>query len=249
MWRSVVEQLFPGWVYHPAADQEGYFDSYRQAVNELNNPGGVQNGYAPALLAVSERIYDSEVSRRESINARCAALLSTGGILGALVVAAGQLGLAQKKGSYGTAALIVLVLFIVSLLYIGASIVMALAVQGSRQGSIVDPTDLPPKGGNELNTDPYALRLAKVHLTYTIQNYASNNALKFKLVSGQRCLRNGIIAIIIAGILSPLALHSEGSGPVRSQSPNTKTSLHAGTRPFCSAVDVRSASSGQGPAR
>ena len=66
MWRSVVEQLFPGWVYHPAADQEGYFDSYRQAVNELNNPGGVQNGYAPALLAVSERIYDSEVSRREA---------------------------------------------------------------------------------------------------------------------------------------------------------------------------------------
>jgi hypothetical protein len=247
MWRSVTDQLFPGWTYHPAADQKGYFDDYRQAVSELNNPGAAQNGYARTLLAVSERIYDGEVSRRESLNARCAALLSTGGILGALVVAAGQLGLAQKKGSYGTAALIVLALFIVSLLYIGASIVMALAVQGSRQGSIVDPTDLPPNGENELNTDPYSLRLSKVHLTYTIQNYVSNNSLKFKLVSGQRCLRNGIIAIIIAGILSPLALHSEGSNPVRSQSPNTKTSLHAGTRSCCSAVGIHPASSG--PAR
>jgi hypothetical protein len=229
MWRSVIEQLIPGWTYHPEPDQEGFFDSYRQAVKELDNPGAAHDGYAPTLLAVSERIYDGETSRRESINTRCAALLSTGGILGALVVAAGQLGIGQKKGSYGIAALIVLALFVASLVYIGLSIVLALIVQGSRQGSIIDPTDLPPKGGNELNADPYALRLAKVHLIYTIQNYSSNNSLKFKLVSGQRYLRNGIIAIIIAGILSPLALHSQSSSPARSPSRSAKTSLQAGT--------------------
>jgi hypothetical protein len=204
-WQDVRDQVIPGWTYHPAADQQGYFDSYRAAVNQLNDPGPEENGYSATLLAVSERIYDGEITRRESINTRCGVLLGTGGILGTLVVAAGQLGLAQKKGSFGPATWVVLALFIASLLYIGASITLALLVQGDRQGSIVDPTDLPPA---DMAANKYSVVMARVHLKYTIWNYQTNNAVKYRLESAQRYLRNGIICIIAAGILSPWALHS-----------------------------------------
>jgi hypothetical protein len=218
MLEKLTEQLLPPWKYRPDTDQQGFFDGYKQAVSSLSDPGPAQDGYSTTLLGASQRIYDSEVARRESINTRCGAVLSTGGILGTLVVAAGQLGLAQKKGPFDVAAWATLALFIVSLLYIGTSITMALAVQGARQGSAADPTDLPPDSAEETKAGVYSIRMAKVYLRYTIANYELNNILKSRLHSGQRCLRNGIIAIIVAGMLSPVALR-EGTTSASSSPP------------------------------
>ena len=64
------------------------------------------------------------------------------------------------------------------------------------------PEDL-SAGSGQQDVDDYCMRLAKRNLTYTVLNYEVNNRLKFQLHSAQRCLRNGIIAIIIAGGLSP----------------------------------------------
>jgi hypothetical protein len=232
-WQSLARQLAPELTHQLDADQQAFFDRYRLAVDQLDNPGPAQDSYSTALLDASQRIYDGEVARRESINTRCGALLATGGILGTLVVAAGQLGLAQKKGDFNVATWVVFGLFLLSLAYIGVAIVMALAVQGDRQGSVIDPSDLPPGSPNEMRANYYHLRLARAYLRYTIANYEQNNALKSRLLSGQRYLRNGIIAIIIAGMLSPLALRGNQSAAEPShvtRTPHPRSTLHRPSR-------------------
>jgi hypothetical protein len=204
---SWIRQVFPGWNYPPRLEEQDkcYYDKYNDAIREIVRPKKGQGSYSPTVLGASQRMYDEEASRRESINTRCSAVLSTGGILGALFVAAGQLGLAQHKGSFGIATWLLLAVFIIALVYLGFSIGIALVVQGSQKGNVMDPTDISP-GGYSQDVDDYNITLAKRNLTYTVLNYAVNNLLKFQLNSAQRNLRNGIIAIIVAGILSPLAL-------------------------------------------
>lgn len=206
---SPIRQLLPGWRYpQELKDQDrSYFDGYNRAIDEIANSPSQQGNYSPAVLAASQRVYDGESSRRESINNRCGSVLSTGGILGALFVAAGQLGLTLKKGSFGAANWLQLAVFLIALVYLGISIAMALAVQGSEQGNVVDPGNI-GTGANQPNIDVYNIQLAREYLSYTVLNYEVNNRLKFQLHSAQRYLRNGIMAIIIAGMLSPLALHT-----------------------------------------
>lgn len=206
-----IRQLFPGWKYPTKLREQDktYFQRYSTDIQALK--GAVQNYEAcgPAVLAASQQIYDDELARRESINTRCSAVLSTGGILGALFVAAAQLGLTQEKGKFGVLAEFLLAAFIIALVYIGFSITMALAVQGQVKGSVVDPSNI--SGAEKANADRYNMELAIYLLNYTVANYGVNNDFKFKLNSAQRCLRNGIIAIIIAGILSPWTLRTAAS--------------------------------------
>jgi uncharacterized membrane protein (GlpM family) len=129
-------------------------------------------------------------------------VLSTAGILGALVVAAGQLGLIQQKGSFSLLALIIYIPFLLSLVYLGFSIAIALKVQGEMQGNVVGPADLTrsqPRAG----VNRYNVNMAKTNLLYAMANWYLNNNFKYRLISAQCYLRNGIIAIIIAGVLSP----------------------------------------------
>jgi ABC-type transport system involved in multi-copper enzyme maturation permease subunit len=168
--------------------------------------------YTPVLLAASERVYDAEEARRDSFIARSGFVLGAGGILGALVVAASQLGLMHKKsGPFGIAAWIVLILFIVSLLYLGASLVIALGVQGvARIAALaaINPSDLAPRSIEEMNARNYNVQLAKLHLAYAIENYRSSSKMALRLYASQVCLRNGVIFLILTGMLSPLALNA-----------------------------------------
>jgi hypothetical protein len=216
---SPFRQVIPGWQYPEAVAQKDarYYEQYNDAIAGLVNPPAKPNDYGPAILAASQRMYDDEMSRRESINTRSGAVLSTGGILGALFVAAGQLGLMQQKGSYQAVAWFVLAAFLIALVYVGLSIAMAIAVQASLRGNVTDPGDLVVSFG-EQNSNEYSLRLAKKNLFYTVKNYEVNNLLMFRLHSAQRCLRNGIFAIIIAGMLSPLALHTGAASKTSSLS-------------------------------
>jgi hypothetical protein len=211
-YKETFRQLIPAWRYPKAVGEKdaSYFKEYNDAIAELVSSAKAPDNYGPAVLAASQRLYDDELSRRESINTRCGAVLSTGGILGALFVAAGQLGLMQQKGSYGVAAWFVLTAFLIALAYVGFSITMALAVQASLRGNVVDPGDL-AVSASELNPNNYNIHLAKRNLIYTVKNYEVNNLLTFRLHSAQRCLRNGIVAIILAGMLSPLALHTSAA--------------------------------------
>jgi hypothetical protein len=212
-------QVIPGWQYpeEVAKKDARYYKLYNDAIAGLVSPPAKPDDYGPAVLAASQRMYDDEMSRRESINTRCGAVLSTGGILGALFVAAGQLGLMQQKGSYQAAAWFVLAAFLIALAYVGFSITIAIAVQASLRGNVTDPIDLVVTF-SERNSGEYSLRLAMKNLYYTVKNYEVNNLLMFRLHSAQRCLRNGIFAIIIAGMLSPLALHTAAASKAGSLS-------------------------------
>jgi hypothetical protein len=205
-------QVIPGWRYPKAVGEKdaSYYEEYNDAIARLVSSAAMPGDYGPTILAASQRMYDDEMSRRESINTRSGAVLSTGGILGALFVAAGQLGLMQQKGSYQVAAWFVLAAFLIALVYVGFSITMAIAVQASLRGNVADPGDL-VVSTDEQNSNEYCVRLAKRNLVYTVKNYEVNNLLMFRLHSAQCCLRNGIVAIILAGMLSPLALHTAAS--------------------------------------
>jgi len=208
---NLLRQLFPGWKY-PAQlhEQDGhYFVGYFNEIRALRDAAQNYVACGPAVLLASQRIYDDELARRESINTRCGTVLGTGGILGALFVAAAQLGLIQEKGKFGILAGFLLAAFIIALVYIGTSITMALAVQGQVKGNTVDPTNISTEKTNDAKM--YDMELAIDLLNYTVNNYEVNNDFKYKLNSAQRCLRNGIIAITIAGILSPWTLRTAAS--------------------------------------
>ena len=125
---------------------------------------------SPTVLSVSQKIYDAEVTRRESINTRCSAVLSTAGVLGTLVVAAGALGLIQQAGSHKPLAWIVYVFFVISLIYLICSIVIALWVHGDIQGDTIDPHDL-VVGKPTLLLDQYNCNVAKTNLLYGTFNW------------------------------------------------------------------------------
>lgn len=159
---------------------------------------------SPTVLSISQKIYDAEITRRESINTRCSTVLSTAGILGTLVVAAGQLGLIQQSSSHKPLAWIVYIFFVVSLAYVGCSIAIALRVHADVQGAVIDAHDM--HVDSTLTLDKYNCRVAKANLLYGTFNWCLNNKFKYRLQSAQRLLRNGVIVVIIAGALSPWLL-------------------------------------------
>jgi len=214
---NVLDQVFPwptryGSMSVSIADSR-FFESLKAAVEALEiSDLAHDDDYTSVLLAVSERVYDAQEARRDSFITRSGFVLGAGGILGALVVAAGQLGLLHKKGSsFGIAGWIVLILFIISLLYLGASLVIALGVQGAARIAApveIDPSDLVPRSKEEMNAKNYNVRLAKLHLFYAIENYGTSNRMVRRLYASQVCLRNGVIFLIVTGMLSPLALNA-----------------------------------------
>jgi len=204
-WWKVI--LFPSLKYpenQRAADETYFRTEWGKDIKGLSD-GHAQNSCSPTLLASSQRVYDAEITRRESINTRCTTVLGTAGILGALVVAAGQLGLIQQRGSFSLVALIIYIPFFLSLVYLGFSIAVALKVQGEMQGNVVGPADL-SRGQPRLGLNKYNINMAETNLLYAMANWYLNNNFKYRLNSAQRYLRNGIIAIIVAGVLSPWPL-------------------------------------------
>jgi hypothetical protein len=199
------DELLPIFPYRPPG-QDIHYRSYADAIEAIRSRGA--GDHAQTLFAESQRVHDAEGSRRESLNTRAGVLIGVIGLVGSLVVAAAQFTLESKHKASGPGVDLVLAFFIVSLLYLAVSLVQALRVQGDKQGAVIDPTDLEPRDGEPEHGDSYAVRISAEHLRYTVYDYQVNNRIKFRLLCSQRCLRNGIIAIIIAGIASPWALGS-----------------------------------------
>jgi hypothetical protein len=214
--RWIFRQPLPGPTYPKYLRREDRtnFDNEWYYIDKLSipppapAPAPAQNSHSPSptLLSVSQKIYDAETSRRESINTRCSTVLNTAGILGALVVAAGQLGLMLHARKLTGFTWPVLVFFLISLAYLGYSVIIALQVHGAIQGEVIDAYDLYADNPGQLQLDDYNLNVAKTQLLYAYYNWCMNNGFKYRLQSAQRALRNGVIAVIIAGGFSPWAI-------------------------------------------
>jgi hypothetical protein len=211
-WKDYIENfsVTPDSTEAPDAKQEAQITSSADQHKNTSDDDQPKSS-SPTVLSVSQKIYDAEVTRRESINTRCSQVLNTAGVLGTLVVAAGALGLIQQGGSHKPLAWIVYVFFVISLLYLICSIVIALWVHGDIQGDTIDPHDL-VVGKPTLVLDQYNCNVAKTNLLYGTFNWCLNNKFKYRLHSAQRYLRNGLIAIIVAGALSPWLLTTGATG-------------------------------------
>jgi hypothetical protein len=197
----------------PVALFDRNFEQNQKTAITTLSPAGGDDG--TVLLAVSERIYDTELGRLDGFITRSGFVLGAGGIFGALVVAAGQLGLMHTKDdSFGIAAWIALILFYVALIYLGASLIIALGVQGLARTyrRVVGPFDLSHSIGT--NQRDGNIELAKVHLECAVENYSQNSKMSVLLYASQTCLRNAVIAIILTGMLSPWALSTGTTGNV-----------------------------------
>ena len=86
-------------------------------------------------------------------------------------------------------------------------------MQGGIQGDLIDAYDLwADNPGPPSTIDTYNLNIAKTMLLYANYNWCLNNEFKYRLQSAQRALRNGVIAVIIAGAVSPWAVSSSAGG-------------------------------------
>lgn len=104
---AIHREIFPRLRFKetsPIALHDKNFEQSQKAAITALSPVGGDDG--TVLLAVSERIYDTELSRLDGFITRSGFVLGAGGIFGALVVAAGQLGLITKavgdRGGMGT---------------------------------------------------------------------------------------------------------------------------------------------------
>lgn len=220
---------------HDPTDASGIQPGAIAGPSATKSPSSPEDKNAsPTLLSVSQKIYDAEVTRRDSINSRWTAVLSTAGILGTIVVAAAQIGLIRHSGSFEPIAWPILIFFLISLAYLGGSIAIALSVHGDIQGEVIDGCNL-WAGGPVLSLNQYNLNVAKTELLYANLNWCLNNRFKYRLQSAQRCLRNGVIATIIAGALSPWAVTSS-TGALPQTTPLIATHATASVRPFPHAV-------------
>jgi hypothetical protein len=211
--RQIFRQLLPGPTYpgYLCNIDKTNFENYWHYITAIDVPGQNTQNASPTLLSISQKTYDAEVTRRDSINGRCSTVLNTAGILGALVVAAGQLGLMLHDRPLSGYTWPVLIFFLSSLAYLGYSVIIALQVQGGIQGEVIDAYDLwADNSGNPI--DKYNLNIAKTVLLYANYNWCLNNEFKYRLQSAQRALRNGVIAVIIAGAVSPWAVSSSAGG-------------------------------------
>jgi hypothetical protein len=237
--RRIARQLLPDARYPRSLrlDDKNSLDHYMNSIPQLKGvdkpPKDTTN--SPTILAISQKAYDGEATRRESINGRCTAVLSTAGILSALFVAASQLGLNLQNGPVKTQGWFVLGFFLVALAYLVYAIIIALRVHGDIQGEVIDLSDLiasSPQSGQ----DDYNYNVAKVLLIDGKVNWCLNNNFKYRLNSAGRALRNGVIAISIAGALSPWALPATNSGTASAPFPTTYQASSAWGGPMMSTV-------------
>lgn len=228
--RPILRQPIPGPTYpgYLRDSDKATFENYWQFINNLAPPQQYDKDKdsSPTLLSLSQKTYDAETSRRDSINGRCSTVLNTAGILGTLVVAAGQIGLTLHNHPVSGPAWPVLIFFLISLAYFGYSVTIALQIHGGIQGDLIDAYDLwADNPQSEIYN--YNFRIAKTVLLYANYNWCLNNDFKYRLQSAQRAVRNGVLAVIVAGAISPWAVSPSTSAPGAPPQPTPSVSSHA----------------------
>jgi hypothetical protein len=230
----VVAQVWPlARTPETAMNPPEIFETYDKAVSGLSHRVGDQ--HQDTLLEAAQHMYDAETDRRGAIETRAGVVVGAAGLLGSLVVAAGQLAVTRTAPHLSPAGWIMVAFYILSLVYFALAIFAALASQGSREevrGNVIDPTDLTPSSPfSRDQKGAYDLQLAKTLLRYTTENYKIDNRLTYRLRAAQRCLRNAVLAILVAGALAPWGARPQAPETPKTGNVSTNWRTYAGRDP------------------
>jgi hypothetical protein len=140
------------------------------------------------------------VSRHSSIDSRASGLMAAIGLAATLVTGIGITTLNDATSLPSAAYIIASCVYVVVLLYVSATAVIAFQVQGYLPRSTPDPTDL------QLSNDKaFSHNVACKILAYTIDNYKVNNRAAVLLYSGLKCFRNAVLDLVLGGLAIPAA--------------------------------------------
>jgi hypothetical protein len=195
-----LRQVVPLAHLSSALNPSPVFARYDNAASEVEraSPGR----FVSTLLDEARRMFDEEGTRRDGINARAGVLLGTSGVLGGIIVAGGQIVLGSSRPSLSMLGEVAVGFYIASILYVGLGIVQCLKVQSVGRGNLLGPDDLPPLS-TPLRSDKYQLQLAGKLVRYTIANYRLSNEALDRLQAALKCVRNGLIALLVVGLMIP----------------------------------------------
>lgn len=210
-WRQVIP--IPPSAVTPTT--QPLYDKYKQGADALARVSDAE--VAAEVLAASQAMFDSEIGRRASIDARVGTVLGASGLLGAVVVAAAQFGFSAEHPHLTGCGIAAVVFYFATLLFIAGAVLLCLASHGHRRGYIVSPEDLVPNepaatGPGAIAT--YRSKRASYLADYTAENFKVDALVMLQLTMALRSLRNGVVCLIVAGALLPFATSTSNVNPI-----------------------------------
>lgn len=155
------------------------------------------------LYKVCRQLFDSESDRRTSIDNRAGVLMPATGIIVALVAGIGLAILKEYQSLSYQTIISIMATYIMSLLYMFATIYRILKIHGSVSRYTLGPDDVVPSAVSSNGNRQISVlerHVARKLLWYTIKNYKINNRQMASLVAAQNSLRNSIIVLVVGSI-------------------------------------------------
>jgi hypothetical protein len=210
---KAFRQVLPAPLPEAELNPERLFHSY-----ELASAGLPSNKYKPVsghLLDLARYLFDEEEARRARLETTAANLLNVLGVVAALVVGFVGILIAQEEPFVGLLLVGVVIIYGLTLIYLSAGFVLALAVLSHEPRYCLDPTDLVWQDGVDEWT--YEQVVAKRLMEYTVANYRINNRQVNRLRVVRVLFRNAVLGILFAGLLlggSMVLRNDSGRAPV-----------------------------------
>jgi hypothetical protein len=176
------------------------FARYREAVEQIKSETG--SSHDDKLLEISWKLFDNDADSRNSIDSRASALMPAITIAATLVVGVGFNTFKDTSKITSTAAILMLVTYGGALIYLTRTVLVLFRVHGKATRSTPDPSDIVPPPGAD---SPYSRQVATKILSYTIDNYTTNNLQIENLAVAQRAFRNGLLIIVFGGLATAFA--------------------------------------------
>ena len=149
LWR----QNFPARVPESTLNPPEFFKGYDASGASLRMITDAE--VAAEALSAAEKMFDAENGRRASIDTRSGTVLGATGLLGAIVVAAGQFGLASSRPSLSIAGDFAVGFYFATLLYLGYTVLLSITAHTYPRGDVVSPDDL-VVGAQDAGAVPHA---------------------------------------------------------------------------------------------
>ena len=199
---NIFLELVPLPISESELNPPGIFDKYEAAVATIK--AGAATADDEKILNLSLKLFDNEVARKASIDSRASAMMTSITLAAALVTGVG-FTMFKDVGSVSSAAFwSIFVSFAAALLYLTATAVLCIYIQGPIARATPDPTDLVPPPHAEPSA--YPRHLAVSILDYTITNYKINNRAVSRVWLAQKCFRNALLTLVVGGIATAIIM-------------------------------------------